>query len=130
MSAPSRPSSLHYKITGLKELNNFVANLSSDLRQSFDQTMTKYGSIMENQMLQRVPVRTGFLRSTIGKSLTQSQLKLFATAFYAGYVNYGTVWMPARPFFTGPIEENTPKLIDELNHLIDLGIKSRLKGGR
>ena len=129
MSASSRPAGLHYKITGLKEFNNFAANLGSDISQAFQQTITKYGNIMNNQMLQRVPVKTGFLRSTIGKDMTQSQLKLYATAFYAGYVNYGTLWMPPRPFFTGPIDENVPKLIDELNKMIGTGIKSRLKGG-
>lgn len=123
----ARPSSLHYKVTGLKEFNDFVAMLSPDLQKSFNQTMTKYGSVMENQMLQRVPVKTGFLRSTIGKSMTQSQLKLFATAFYAAYVNYGTTFMPPRPYFTGPIDENVPRLLGELNQLIATGIKSRLK---
>ena len=123
----ARPSSLHYKITGLKEFNNFVSTLSPELQKTFNQTMSKYGTIMENQMLQQVPVRTGFLRSTIGKSMTQSQLKLFATAFYAGYVNYGTPFMPPRPFFTGPIAENVPRMMNELNQMIGLGIKSRLK---
>lgn len=45
------------------------------------------------------PVRTGFLRSSIGSRMTtQTGGELIAKANYAGYVNYGTRHMAGRPF--------------------------------
>lgn len=52
---------------------------------------------------QRVPVRTGHLRSTIylREDPDGRGFELGATAEYAGFVEFGTVRMPPRPFI-GP----------------------------
>jgi len=44
------------------------------------------------------PVRTGFLQSTIGWWIQGLKGVLEATAYYAGFVEFGTRRMGARPF--------------------------------
>ena len=54
-----------------------------------------------------VPVRTGFLKSTLGyRQDTPLQLTFFATAPYASYVEFGTRYMAARLFLTRSIEQH------------------------
>lgn len=51
-------------------------------------------------MTNEAPMRTGFLRSTIGYEITSGlTLSIFAWARYAGFVEFGTFRMPPRPFF-------------------------------
>jgi HK97 gp10 family phage protein len=54
-----------------------------------------------------VPVRTGFLKSTLGyRQDSEFQLVFFATAPYAVYVEFGTRRMAARLFLTHAIEQH------------------------
>lgn len=48
--------------------------------------------------LRLVPVRTGYLRSSIRAEVDANEARLVAEAPYAGYVEYGTSKMAARPY--------------------------------
>lgn len=52
-----------------------------------------------------VPVDTGYLRSTIDASHDGFTCWAEATADYAEYVEYGTSYMSAQPYFTPALEE-------------------------
>lgn len=51
-----------------------------------------------------VPVRTGYLKSTISATTDGMVCKAEATAEYAEYVEYGTWCMSAQPYFTPALE--------------------------
>jgi len=54
-----------------------------------------------------VPVRTGFLKSTMGiRHDNNFMVTLFATAPYASYVEFGTSRMSARLFLTHALEQH------------------------
>lgn len=54
-----------------------------------------------------VPVRTGFLKSTLGfRQDSNFQVTFFATAPYAPFVEFGTRRMSARLFLTRSIEQH------------------------
>jgi len=59
-----------------------------------------------------VPVRKGTLKGSLGADTTQAKTSLygeaFATAEYAGYVNFGTTRQAANPFMTRAAEEVRP----------------------
>lgn len=61
------------------------------------------------------PVRTGFLRSTIGDGAyyTQTTAHIPVSAEYAEYVEYGTYKMDAQPYFEPAIEEWLDQLAEE-----------------
>ena len=56
-----------------------------------------------------VPVRTGYLKSTIAiEQPTKFQIKVKATAPYAYYVEFGTKKMSARLFLTNSVNQHLP----------------------
>jgi hypothetical protein len=63
-----------------------------------------------------VPVRTGFLRSTLGyRQDTPLQVTFYATAPYAPFVEFGTRRMSARLFLTNSIlqhQEEFPQMVE------------------
>lgn len=62
-----------------------------------------------------VPVRTGFLKSTLGYRLDSClQVTFFATASYASYVEFGTSRMPARLFLTRSIQQHEAEFPQEV----------------
>ena len=54
--------------------------------------------------LSLVPVDTGYLRSTINANADGDTCEAEATADYAQYVEYGTVYMDAQPYFEPALE--------------------------
>src|SRR5262245_16417073 len=62
------------------------------------------------------PVRTGFLRSSIKSEATSTGAVLMAEAPYAAFVDQGTRYMKARPFFTNAvryIQDNMGRVIQQ-----------------
>lgn len=74
-----------------------------------------------------VPVRTGFLLSTIGaETLERWAFTIYARAPYAGYVEWGTFRMYARLYMTHAIEMHQGELTQEL---ADAVVKSAQESG-
>ena len=72
-----------------------------------------------------VPVRTGYLKSTIAiEQPSQFQIKVKATAPYAYYVEFGTKKMSARLFLTNSVNQHLNDLAPE----IEQQIKDLLQG--
>ena len=72
-----------------------------------------------------VPVRTGYLKSTIAiEQPGKFQIKVKATAPYAYYVEFGTKKMSARLFLTNSVNQHLSELAPE----IEQQIKELLKG--
>jgi HK97 gp10 family phage protein len=74
------------------------------------------GAEMEATAKQIVPVRTGFLRSTIYHLVDSGALtlELGATADYALYVEMGTRRAHAQPFIRPSFEANQQRLLDAI----------------
>jgi HK97 gp10 family phage protein len=72
-----------------------------------------------------VPVRTGYLKSTLAiEQPSNFQLKVKATAPYAYYVEFGTRKMSARLFLTNSVNQHLPEFAPE----IEQQIKDLLQG--
>jgi HK97 gp10 family phage protein len=54
---------------------------------------------------ENAPVRTGYLRDHIHKDGQGDEVTVVSEATYSAEVNYGTVYMPPRPFFTDAVEQ-------------------------
>jgi HK97 gp10 family phage protein len=62
-----------------------------------------------------VPVRTGFLKSTLGvRQDSNFQVTLYAAAPYAAYVEFGTRKMPARLFMTNALQQHQAEFPQEI----------------
>jgi HK97 gp10 family phage protein len=72
-----------------------------------------------------VPVRTGYLKSTIAiEQPNKFQIKVKAMAPYAYYVEFGTKKMSARLFLTNAVNQHLNELAPE----IEQQVKDLLKG--
>lgn len=103
------------QIEGIDELNTLFKNLVPEMEKAFTNITSQYSNDILQEMRSIVPVKTGYLKSTIGGGVSSTTMQLYVTAPYAGFINYGTRRMKARPFFTGPVERQAPNMIKALN---------------
>lgn len=96
-------------ISGLDEFNAFIRLLAPALKDVFFKVGEEYANIMYSTMRSVVPVRTGYLKSTIGKSSSTTEIMVYVDAEYAGYVNFGTSRQRAQPYFTNTVQQFTPE---------------------
>lgn len=115
-----------YQIYGLQELNDLVNGIPTEFNRIFQTTAQKYSKSMYSTMSQKVPVKTGFLKRSIGAEANVQQMAVFVNAKYARFVDQGTFRMTARPFFTSTKDEQIPKMIAELNSQVAAYIKSKV----
>lgn len=118
----------NFRIEGLDELMVLFQNLKPTLTNSFHEITGRYGQTMYKDMYSRCPVRTGYLRSTIGLTSSPESFNIYVTADYAAHVNFGTRRMKARPFFTGVIEEQSGPMVKEYNNAVASAIGGSSSG--
>ena len=116
-----------FTIEGIDELNILFQNFAPELTRSFHEITGKYAQSIGSEMNQIVPVRTGYLKSTIGSSSSTNSMQLYVSAHYAVHVNYGTRRMTGRPFFTGPVERQIPQMVEELNQAVAQYIQTNVR---
>jgi len=93
-----------------------LAAASQRLKSEVAQQMDGVGADMEDLAKSVVPVRTGFLQSTIYHQVDESTLAMDfgATADYAGYIEFGTRRMAAQPFIRPAFDANQQRLLDAI----------------
>lgn len=93
-------------------LVGWTARLHYEIGQKLDVV----GANMRDLAQSIVPVRTGFLRSTIYYSVTIDgmTIELGATAEYAVYVEYGTRFMSPRPYLRPAVDALTDQFADAI----------------
>jgi hypothetical protein len=109
-------SSKNFRVEGLNELNIFIKGFSPAVSKLFQTVGSKYAQSIVADMMKRVPVKTGHLKSTIGSSTSPNRIEFYVTDR-----------MPGRPFFTGPLAEQTPKMLQELDKEVDKYIATNLR---
>lgn len=77
-------------------------------------------SEMQQKAQRQAPVDTGHLKRSIGVEIKNSGFegRVDAGAEYAGYVNYGTRYMAARPFMTNAFREQEKQFRRDLERLM------------
>jgi HK97 gp10 family phage protein len=68
---------------------------------------------------QLVPVRTGYLRSSIYAKIQEWVAEIGAEATYALFVEFGTRYMQAQPYLYPAIQEHLPQLETIICEAID-----------
>jgi hypothetical protein len=76
-----------------------TAALAAELQRRVDEVVAATCEAIADSARNRAPVRTGYLRSSIG----HDDHEVWAEAPYASYVNYGTRWMHFNPFFSDAV---------------------------
>lgn len=78
-----------------REVHSFLASWAADVKA---------------QAMRLVPVRTGYLRSTIYAKIQEWVAEIGAVAAFALFVELGTKYRQAHPYLFPAIEQNLPQL--------------------
>lgn len=101
---------------------NRIYGFEASKREAIAQEVARAAQAIEAQAKSAAPVDTGNLRNSIQaepKTVTSKYTwRVFVGAEYAKYVEYGTVRMAARPYFTPAVEKIRPEFIENLKQLI------------
>jgi len=109
------------KIIGLDRIKAGLAAAPHELRVVANTVVDEEMNKVTERARAIVPVRTGYLRSTIYSERTGFLgWEVGASAFYAGFVEFGTRYMRARPYLRPAIEEKMPEVCEELKDALIL----------
>ena len=100
------------KISGLKELEKKMKQLSDVARKEAKQEALHAGSVLvQGQATLNTPVDTGNLRSSIDFEVGSEDAVIFTPVEYAPHVEYGTSKMAAQPFLRPALDNNKSNII-------------------
>lgn len=82
--------------------------------------VSKHGADLNKVMVEKAPVKTGFLRRSIKLSKSDDGMSVTVepTAEYAPYLEYGTRFMRERPFVKPALEKVKPKFIRDVKKIM------------
>ena len=82
--------------------------------------VSKHGADLNTIMVEKAPVKTGFLRRSIKISKGDNGMSVTVepTAEYAPYLEYGTRFMRERPFVKPALERVKPKFIRDVKKIM------------
>jgi HK97 gp10 family phage protein len=87
-----------------------MAKLDSGLQNEVYRYLASWAADVKAEAMRVVPVRTGYLRSTIYAQVRDWVVNIGADATYASFVELGTRYMAAQPFLYPSIEKYLPEL--------------------
>ena len=100
-------------VKGLDNLSNYLRSIPLKLRQPVHNALQQGGELIADKARQIVPVRTGYLKSTIYSKVKGNwNIEVGAYAPYGGYVEYGTSRQRAQPYLRPAFYENRAKIVE------------------
>lgn len=97
--------SLSFKAEGHAELKNWITNTQTVLTKVENEVMQQLVTETVQYMQAKSPVDTGYMRSHISGHVTgKGNAIITSEAYYSGFVNFGTRFMDAQPFFSDGID--------------------------
>lgn len=120
---------MKYKINinsdDLKILRRKVRDLRAIDEKSLSGALKIAGAEASNEAKRKAPVDTGKLRSNIGfeRLPDGKSIEVFSNAEYSGYVEFGTRFQNAQPYFTPAVRLAMRNLVNNLDRLIKKAIK-------
>ncbi|MEM4700669.1 MAG: HK97 gp10 family phage protein [Candidatus Bathyarchaeia archaeon] len=97
-------------IDGVEEFQATMQQFDSGMQRWVHSQLASWIADVKALAKQLVPVRTGYLRSTIYARVQEWVAVVGADAPYALYVEFGTRYMQARPYLYPAIERHLPRL--------------------
>src|ERR1043166_3531799 len=109
MSLPLGKPTVSVQIKGLEEAIKLLKEFGdTTIPKMIPDALNQLGDDMVTSMQGNAPVRTGYLRSHIAKSVAGTELTVESSAPYSGFVNFGTIHQKPQPFFSSTVETIAP----------------------
>lgn len=119
---------LKFEVTGLNRLRQALEGASHSIRVAANRVADEEAPKIVERAREIVPVRTGRLRNSIYWRKTGFLgFEVGATMPYAGFVEYGTRYMRARPYLRPAMKEKLPEIREALKDAIIEAILEELK---
>jgi len=97
-------------LEGVEEFKKAVEKLDSTMQRQIHEQLAKWAANVKDAAKQLAPVRTGYLRSSLYAEIQGWTAKIGAEASYAGFVEFGTRYMQARPYIYPALQKHLPQL--------------------
>lgn len=97
-------------ISGHEEFKRALAKLDTALQSKVREQLQEWSRQVQQQAQNKVPVRTGYLQSSIYAMVREWVAEIGAEAAYALFVEFGTRYMQAQPYLQPAIQEGLPGL--------------------
>ena len=110
-------------MSGLDELGNRIDSIRTytPMPQLIEGAQTALALMKEN-----VPVKTGELQEDLQMIVGDNVVIIFSPTFYSAFVDIGTKFMAARPFFRNAIQDTFP----EAGAIMTAALRERFMGAK
>ena len=106
-------------VEGFEEFRAVMERFDSGMQRHVHEQLASWAVDVEALARQLVPVKTGYLRSSIYAKVQEWVAEVGAEATYALFIELGTRYMRARPYLYPAIQEHLPRLEQIICEAID-----------
>lgn len=96
-----------------------MSKLDSGLQRHVHRYLASLADDIKAEAMRLVPVRTGYLKSTIYARIQEWVAEIDAEAAYSFFVEFGTRYMQAQPYLWPAIQQYLPQLENIICQAID-----------
>ena len=97
-------------LAGAEEFRQAIARFDAEMQRQVHEQLAKWAETVKTEATRLVPVRTGYLRSTIYARIQEWNTEVGAEAAYAANVEFGTRHAMAQPFLNPAVQAHLPEL--------------------
>lgn len=98
-------------ITGAEEAGNMIRERARQIQKNLHTAVSKSGLMVKSDARAACPVKSGDLRGSIRARTAGLTSTVAAGMHYAGYVEFGTYKMAAKPYLVPALINNTEKIV-------------------
>jgi HK97 gp10 family phage protein len=107
-------------VSGAEEFKQATTRLDREMQRQVNEQLAEWAESVKTEAKRLVPVRTGYLRSTIFAQIQEWTVEVGAEAAYAANVEFGTHYAVAQPFVQPAVQARLPELERLLSAAVDL----------
>ena len=112
--------SINVDLSGAEEFGQALSRFDTAMQNRVQEQLNEWAESVKADAERLVPVRTGYLQSTIFAKSQGWQIEVGAEASYASAVEFGTRYARAKPYLAPAVEAYLPSLERVLLEALDL----------
>jgi HK97 gp10 family phage protein len=98
------------KLQGAQEFSEALSHFDRETQRQVQNKLTTWAETVKAEAVRLVPVRSGYLKSSIYARIQEWQVQVGANAPYAATVELGSFNQRARPFLQPALQKKQPEL--------------------
>jgi HK97 gp10 family phage protein len=106
-------------IDGVEECKRAFSRFDTEMKNRVHEQLAHWAEVVRTEARRLVPVRTGYLRSTIFARIQEWTAEVGAEAAYATDIEFGTRYARAQPFVQPAVQAHLPELERALSTAVD-----------